>query len=471
MQAPTLKLLRRVQKSNPLPPSLALLPRIKSVSNSLVAKRLHSLKSLIYWVTLTSFWYFTEPAWADFFIHHWESFGENFSGTPELQDLLRVDFQSYSTSRNFDPTGNSVLIPSSTGSSGSLTRLQTDFSLYHAISPSTQVYGRLGLAALQQAGLSTGEGAFGLTDQSIGLNTEVPLGTSSSSLALFSLQFQLDFPAYKNSSAAIQKSLYLGDGTFDFSSGFFLTLPVTSTHHVKLNGILGAAYTYRTDSFSSALPWSFFMKLQTPSLKTIFELGLIGLQSFRTDEIQNSPTSHFQNLGSGGSLLTGAINPSLTQFKGRLGYCINSLSTLSIRFQQSLGGQSAPEGWSFGLEYQFNILRNQESTKNPQDEFKQAPHPDKAISSPEAIIVSTNDRLNLVKINKGSQDGIEEGQIFTFFKMNSLDPTQEPVGRGRVIKTRPQESAVEVTEYFTGITLEEGFLAKLDMHPGKGKKE
>jgi hypothetical protein len=81
----------------------------------------------------------------------------------------------------------------------------------------------------------------------------------------------------------------------------------------------------------------------------------------------------------------------------------------------------------------------------------------------EAKVLRANDRLNLIKIDKGLNDGVEMGQQFDIFPVLQNGKIGEPIARAQVTAVRAQEAALAVTEYFQEILIEEGYIARTPM--------
>ena len=78
----------------------------------------------------------------------------------------------------------------------------------------------------------------------------------------------------------------------------------------------------------------------------------------------------------------------------------------------------------------------------------------------EATVTKANDRLNLVKIDKGSIDGVEKGQVFDIFSVRSDGRAAEAVARAQVTSVKSDEAALTIIEYFKEKNINEGFIAK-----------
>jgi hypothetical protein len=68
--------------------------------------------------------------------------------------------------------------------------------------------------------------------------------------------------------------------------------------------------------------------------------------------------------------------------------------------------------------------------------------------------------MNLIKIDKGSQDGVELNQEYDVFLVKQNGATGEAVARARVTSVKPTEAALTITEFFREVWIEEGFLVK-----------
>ena len=272
------------------------------------------------------------------------------------------------------------------------------------------------------------------------------------------LQAQVDFPGYSNAIASSTQTPSLGDGTVDFTGGLFLNLPFYAAKTYLLSAILGGGYTYRSQGYSSALPWSAIL-MYAPYREGFFvSLGSLGMVSLLTDP--NAVIGR-SSAGSGGSYITGDVNPTLVQFRGQAGYKPSWKTEISVSVTQSIWGQDAPNGLNVVLGFQAHI--GHDKTLSPAElspESYGESNKGFLSYSMEAKVLKSNDRMNLVKIDKGSQDGVEVGQIFDIFRLNNDGSPGSAIARGKVSSVKANESALEVEEYYKQTWIEEGFTAR-----------
>ena len=407
-------------------------------------------------------------AQADFYLHTWE---DHFS-TPEASHF-GLDTSYYSSSRNYQSPLSSL----SSGTLQQYQRIQTDILLSKGITERLSLYGRFSWAYIDvDSTLRSGSG-YGLTDQSFGVayqiyrnekNTASKLGFFSSPLTSLNAQIQVDVPFYSNQSSEDQKKPYLGDGTVDVTPGLFATVPIYTQKTRQLYATLGGGLTLRSHQFSTAIPWSALFKYSPIAEGIFIELGALGFMSLKTDphSTQNSTPLFHSNSGSGGSLITGSINPSLLQFRAQLGYQSDTGSEVSATLLQSLWGQAAPQSLNLMIQVQFPF----ESPSKKEDPLQLNPiEYGKANRgflsySLDAKVLKVNDRMNLVKINKGSQDGINTGDVFDIFSVRKDGSIGVSIARGLASSVRLEEAAIDITEFFKEVWIEEGFLAKRLIH-------
>jgi hypothetical protein len=78
----------------------------------------------------------------------------------------------------------------------------------------------------------------------------------------------------------------------------------------------------------------------------------------------------------------------------------------------------------------------------------------------DAKVLRSNDRLNLVKIDKGTNEGVDVGQIFDVFSVQADGTVGDAVARCEVANVKADQAALSVTEYYKEIWIDEGFVAK-----------
>jgi hypothetical protein len=406
----------------------------------------------------------TGGARADFVLHHWEDEFE-----PLHSAFLNGQFVYYSTGQNYDPNGTRFL----PAGLDSYKRYEGDVLGSFGILDRISVFGRLSWGGVNlTSATSTHAGtASGLLDQSLGgtirLYQSEPNSRRRNARIPLSLDFQVqaDLPTYSNTNADDNHTPYLGDGTVDVSMGGFLTIPITQTASGYLLFTGGGAYSWRSDKYSAAIPWSLTAKYLPRATGVLANVSIFGYQSVKNDgrEITVANASDLNNLspGSGGSFITSAINPSLITLRGQVGYQMKSGSAFTAAFDQSIWGQDAPYGLAviFGFQTHFG-----ESAESPYD--SRLPHDYNHSNkgflnySLDAHVLRSNDRLNLVKIDKGTSEGVAVGQIFDVFATQSDGTAGPAIARCEVVSVKSDEAALNVTEYFKEMWIEEGYLAK-----------
>jgi hypothetical protein len=373
----------------------------------------------------------------------------------------------YSSSSNFDSSGSAV----APGTLTSYTRIQVDTSFVYAFNARFTGYARVswGSAVLRRSQGS--DSAFGLTDQTVGVNyrlfpnpTALP-GAGLSAAAQppttsMDLQLQLDFPAYSTATQAANNLPALGDGSLDTTLGAFLNIPIGRPWggNMKITG--GGGFTFRTGGFSAALPWSAWLNFDPKEHGFLFGLGGSGLFSLNTDS-----SASLAGTSSGGSLITGAVNPALLQGSAKLGYRFTSGTAVSLTGTEALWGQAAPRGFMAyaTVDFPFGSNGREPLPKEPALVVPKkygAGNQGFVTYSLEGHVQRVSDRINQLRIDKGSQQGVEVGQVFDIFVMRPDGTVGESVARCKVTSVRPDDSNLTITEYFREVFIEEGFLAR-----------
>jgi hypothetical protein len=394
-------------------------------------------------------------AFADFYLHSWQ----NEHATARQ---LRFDFQAgrYSSTNNFDGAG-ALVIPSEFLQ---YTRLQTDVLAAYGINSKLSAFARVSWARTELDQTSLTSTNFGFGDSSAGLTYRLLDLTSPATPdgVTVDVQVQGDFPLYSNENLT---GPALGDGTIDVTGGAFASVPLLRPGRYLIGLSGGAGFTYRTDDYSRALPWSVSVKFG-PTTDTGFTAkamasGIVSLSSDpRAEGLAAGSTA--LSAQSGGSFIAGAVNPSILTLRGEAGYQIGADVGLTAFFAQSVWGQAAPNGFFGGL-----ALRLRAGGARPTGDPTQMTPPEYGRANQgfvnyalEAKVTRVNDRLNLVKLNKGNQDGVEAGQIFDIFKLKKNGSPGEPIARGKVTSVKLDEAVLTIDEYFKEVWIDEGFVAK-----------
>jgi hypothetical protein len=397
---------------------------------------------------------------ADFYLHHWDDYH---ASDHELN--MDLDLTSYNAPNDFGPTGESF----NPAGLSEYSRIETDLTGFYGLSPSLTGYGRLTWGRVNIESSTTPGTVFGPLDQTIGFNWrlyEQYKPTLAPGITV-ELQLQADLPPYSNTAANTNSQPFLGDGTMDITAGGFLTYPVSlgsSSSPILFRG--GVGYTYRTSGFSSAVPWSILASYTPRYDGFLFEAAFMGLTSLVNDARTSSasPTVAINDSATaGGSFLVNAINPSLFVLRERIGYQLGGTLAFVATAEESIWGEDAPSGLalSFGIRFSLggNRLANHDPAKMSPKDYG---HSNQGFISYslDAKVLRASDRLNLVKIDKGSLDGVNVGQIFDIFSVQQNGSAAGAVARGKVTHANTNEAALTITEYFKENFIDEGFVAK-----------
>lgn len=399
------------------------------------------------------------PARADFYLHHWANEHE---GHRDLRLVVSAGY--YETRENFDAVG-ARFEPAGLDKYG---RIQTDVFGAYGLTKRFSVFGRLGWARAQldsSAPAAPAGNTFGFTDSTLGVSArafELPSDGRLGGLTA-DIQLQGDFPLYSNRNLS---GPALGDGTVDVTAGAFLSLPVVASRSAELRLTGGAGFTYRSDGRSSAIPWSFAAEYAPRQQGVFASVAGVGFESLRNDTRASAFDAATPAIsiapGTGGSFASGALNPSLAALRAEAGYQFGPDVAASAFASQSLAGQNAPSGFNVGFSLRTRVGNHQKAVDgahlSPMD-YGRA-NQGFVNYSTEARVTRVNDRLNLVKLDKGTQDGIETGQVFDVFLVRKDGNVGEAIARGRVSSAKLNESALTIDEYFKEIWIDEGFIAK-----------
>ncbi|MEK6706490.1 MAG: hypothetical protein AABZ06_11960 [Bdellovibrionota bacterium] len=391
-------------------------------------------------------------ALGDFSLHHWEN-----EYVPWQSADISGQVGYYTTSENFDSSG-SLMLPSGLDR---YKRVQTDLTLAYGVTKQFSIFARMGWENIRLDHNTRGGAAYGFGDQSIGWTYRAlenlggsggkPYGTS------LDVQIQMDFPTYNNKESETNITPYLGDGSTDLTAGAFLTWPFAQTAERIFMLTSGAGYTYRTAGFSSAIPWSVSALLKPTKKGFSAGASVLGVHSLGTDNTTILSGSSTNSSGTGGSFITNAINPVLITVRGEIGYQLKHNLALSLSLSRSVIGQYSPSGTMIaaGIKSSFGDSRPAVS----EFEYKKL---NKGFLnySLEGRVLRANDRLQLVKIDKGSQDGVEVGQVFDIFTLQQNGVAGESIARAQVTGVKSDEAALRVTEYFQEVLIDEGFVVK-----------
>ncbi len=400
---------------------------------------------------------FSSEGFAHPMLQYWENHTGSHAGL-----ILEPRAGYFSTSSNFDDNSNSVALPAS----ASNTRMLVDLNANYGVNNDFFIFSRFSLlSAKVQVPNQRDSSNFGLGDCLGGFAYRAFNSDGSFSL---NLQGEVRVSAYSNSAAKSSGNAYLGDGSTDMTAGIFTETPLRllSITDFYLEGGLG--YTYRSKGFSSAIPWSLILKRDPAYRGFLFEGGVMGQVSLKTDIATHDSTTLLNTVsdrltGSGGSMLINGVNPAWLGAHGKIGYKTQAGHTIYAGIDSPLMGTDIPSGImvSLGVTFDFAPLGGEDpepSPKTPVKLNKRTPPPSsiKGFSSYdlEAAVRSYNDQLFLVKIDKGSTDSVEKGQLFDIFMEN------QPIARAKVTHVNSEEAALIVVEYYQDHWIETGSIAR-----------
>lgn len=398
------------------------------------------VKSLFLGLFLT--FLITSNSYADVFARAWKNNSQT-SG----QFILEPSITYYSTQSNFDAEGSN----STPSGFSRLDRQQLNVEATLGLTDRLSAFGTAAWARIVLENSTNPGEIFGFTDQNLGLNYRV-IGQGNS----FSLHIQtlFDFPLYNNGTSTQKSIPFLGDQTNDFTTGLFAAVPLSNDNSTwKLAG--GMGYKLRSGNFSPAVPWSAW--LTNERVKGVnFLLGAYGINSIRSEL---ATTNTCPSASNGGSCIVSSPSPSLANIHGQIGYSFNHKATLALDGAYPFYGKGAPNGFLAGIILKLNL-----SSPEKGEEAVESAHASGTKGflnyTTSANVIRANDRLNLIKIDKGSNDGVETGQIWDIFSVKPDGTISETVARARVTKVRSSEAALVTVEYFKEVWIEEGFIAK-----------
>ncbi len=432
------------------------------------------MQNFIYYMTPRSGFYYLFLSWfnvlslifslsssarADFYIHPFE---DHYS-SPHLL-AIEPGLQFYSTKNNYSPSG-SLISPSGLKN---YTRLGFDFLTRYGINSRFSIFGRLSWLRNDISHDTLTGNIFGFGDQSFGASFRIlePHTNPFSKKATLDLQLQGDFPFYSNKKANDNNTPFLGDGSVDITGGAFLSFPLSKKPESSFLILGSGGLTWRTGGFSAALPWSLFVQYSHEESWSA-KLGGVGFYSLKTDPNGVSGNTGSAGSGGGGSFIINTINPSLGALRGEISYHVDPHLGFTLALTQSLWGQAAPAGLNvfFGLSASFDLKKYSASEPSPSPKKLTPPEYGKSNQgfvdyAFEAKIMRISDRLNLLKIDKGSQEGVEVGQVFDIFSLKKDGNLGEVIARAECTHVKPNEAALKIIEYFKEIWIEEGFITK-----------
>ncbi len=401
-------------------------------------------------------------AHADFFNHFWDdqhTAAKSFRFEPRLFGAT--------SSANFDATG-ARFTPTDLNR---YTRTQLDLTVAYGLNPFVTLYARASLAAIfVQTALNTSAYTIGFPDQTVGLTLRAgesrPFslisGIGPRGLAL-DFQLQVDIPAYNNAIQTAAGQPAFGDQTLDTTGGLFLTMPWVQSRNTRLFFRTGVGFTYRTANFASAIPWTAQFSLDPVTSGFMARLSADGVVSLNSDPRAATQLAPTGSTGASGSYFVNAANPTLLAVRGSTGFKFNSIWSLEAEAGLHVWGLNAPAAYWGGAVAKFSFG----GTDRPKTPAQHELPVDYGRSNQgfvayegDAKVTRVNDKINSVRIDRGTQQGVEVGQLFDIFKPGTENAPGSAVARTQVIDTQGTESTLRVEEYYQEIWIENGMIAR-----------
>ena len=379
---------------------------------------------------------------------------------------LVPEIYSLSTTENYDNTGAKTAVPNLT----SYKKTQLDFTAVYGITPKFSVFGRLSMASVSFDTTSlTGSGS-GLTEQGLGANYRLweSRGAAATRPTSIDGQFTIDIPLYDNvsSRSTSPRQPLRGDGTLDLTAAAFGTLPLNQGRGQRLYLLGGLGLDIRSAGYSKAIPYQLQLVGLPERSGLLYRAGFHGFKSMTSDpatgtalspQAQSSP-GIVDSQDAGRSLIVDALNSSYLQFRATLGYQWGAGDQVFATYFMPMSGTStaAVKGILVGAQFRFGS-GGSSASKTPAGKTRSTR---KLSYDLQGRVKQANDRLNLVKIDKGSNDGMEKGQVVDIYRTGSNGLARDLVARGVVTGVAPNESVVNLRQYKKEVWVQPGFIAR-----------
>jgi hypothetical protein len=330
-------------------------------------------------------------------------------------------------------------------------RLGFDITTAYGVSHALTLYARLTWLYNDVDHPLHGATSFGFGDQTLGASADV--WTSETGHRL-SLQIQGDFPTYDNAKSESEQTPWVGDGSVDFTAGALFSFALDPGSYRKWALVGGAGHTTRSQDFSSAFPWSLALHHDSRAKGVFWDFGGYGFRSRFTDP---SP-SRIRDKSSGRSFIINAINPTLITLRGRFGIRFSNTTSAQLTIANAVMGESAARGILVGIGATFQL--GKPSGDGPSSRNYGEAKKGFVSYAVDATVTRVNDKLNIVKIDKGSSDDVGVGQVFDIYQVRKDGQVGGVVARAEVISIKRSSSALKVIEYYKEVWIEPGFIAR-----------
>jgi len=414
-----------------------------------------SFGSIPLWTGTALFVFSSAPAGASFEDFQWLP---RSVGVRELRLNPQADYRF--SRQNFNESGQAVAVTDL----NDVTRVGSQVWASYGLNSSLSLYGKLGWSHFQvdHTTLNLSGSIFGFSEQTLGVNYRIPLEkaslTRSFAQTAIEIQLQADVPAYSNTTSVNAGIPFLGDGSSDLTGGVFFRMPFGSNQSDFWTLDLGTGLSWRSNGFSMGVPALIQVERISEQSGWVGKASVQGNFALGTDS-NSLPTS--QN-GAGGSYMVNAVNPTRIQAEAQLGYRFGPAVAVQLFGRAPVWGIQSAQTWTAGLNFEANFGRHT-GPRRPENQSPSEYGKGNQGFVPytlEGKVLKTNDRLNLVKIDKGLQDGVTKGQVFDIFTVRDGGQAGETIARGQVTSALDDQAVLTVIEYFREIWIEEGFIVK-----------
>ncbi len=380
---------------------------------------------------------------AHLMVHSWQNrtgSGPGFSLMPKITQ--------FSTSQNFVSTREVFQLPSN----ASLNRTYFDVNVSYGFTENLFAFGRL--SALYTSVMGNGLNSqnlntFGMNDQMVGAAWRAVSLENGTSV---NLQAEVTIPAYLNSNALLDGSLFMGDETIDMTFGAFAEIPVSQgvNHLLYLDG--GAGYTYRSLGYSALIPWNVQLKRYPIQEGMLFSAGARGTIPLTASNASLSQLDSDRSRGAAGSFVVGSFNPEIVLGQASIGYQDKSHIQYTLSGAIPITASNAADGIQVSFGVQIDLVPSE--VKNPTKKPSSSTKGRFVEYDLVANITSVNEQLYLLKIDMGAESGVSVGQLFDIFDASGV------VAKAKVTNVKSEESALRVIEYLKEKTIETNAIAK-----------
>jgi hypothetical protein len=176
------------------------------------------------------------------------------------------------------------------------------------------------------------------------------------------------------------------------------------------------------------------------------EVGIEGMLSMENDTFVGSASSTRGAPGGGGSAFINAVNPSVFSTRVKLAYALSPELSLHALGLATLAGSRAPSFFAGGLGLELRLGGNPKKQRTSEEGTSTSFRTYTMV----AEVIDLKDSLHLVKINKGSAQGVKVGDSFELFSNSpNRDNIQESrlVAKAQCTHTRADEAVLRIIEY------------------------